>query len=430
MCTSSSLVVAGVLLAGAACGGGVSDQPTVDADDSPLHDVVLTSEVTAVQPMTGIVLWEDNGDPVKTQAGVIQLEYAYVAPDGISIAEDEYDWDGFEAFLDRIAGRGHQAVVRFYDTYPGQPTAVPDWIKARPDYQETSGESEGEPTDFPDWSSPVLEQFWLDFYTAFAARYDEDPRVAFLQVGFGLWGEYHIYDGPNKLGQQFPTKAYQRTFFEHLDEQFPTLRWSVSIDAGASYYGPFGGAPELLDLGFGLFDDSFMIEEHDGYNAEMWDVFGHDTRILRAPAGGELSYASAFDQAHALDEAGMYGRTYEELSAEYGISYMIGNDQPDYQSGARIRAAGLASGYRFEVTRFAANAGRSEATVRNTGIAPIYYDAFVAVDGVRAEASLRGLAPGASATFEVPRGGDAPALTIESDRLVAGQIIGFDAELP
>jgi hypothetical protein len=411
-----------------ACGGG--DPAGPDADSAPLQDIPLTATITAVQPMTGIVLWEDNGDPVKTQAGVIQLEYAYVGPDTISTAEGTYDWDAFEAMLDRIAGRGHQAIVRFYDTYPGEPTAVPAWIKAHPDYQETSGESEGEPTDFPDWSSPVLEQFWLDFYTEVASRYDDDPRLAFLQVGFGLWGEYHIYDGPNELGQQFPTKAYQRTFFAHLDDAFRTLRWSVSIDAGANYYGPFGGSPELKELGFGLFDDSFMIEEHDGYNAEMWDVFGHEQRILRAPAGGELSYASTYDQRHALDEAGMYGRTFEELSAEYGISYMIGNDQPEYQSGARIRAAGLGTGYRFEITRFAASAARSEVDVRNAGIAPIYYDAFVTVDGERATASLRGLAPGATATFDVPRGGAAPTLTIECDRLVDGQVIGFDAALP
>ena len=34
----------------------------------------------------------------------------------------------------------------------------------------------------------------IDTPEEFAARYDDDPRIAFLQVGFGLWGEYHIYD--------------------------------------------------------------------------------------------------------------------------------------------------------------------------------------------------------------------------------------------
>ena len=409
--------------------GPQADAEVVDADTSTLHDVALTARVTAVQPMTGIALWEENDVDVKTEPGVVQLEYAYVPPGSIAVDDGVYVWDAFDAFLDRIAGRGHQAIVRFYDTYPGAPTAVPEWIKALPDYRETSGQSEGQPTRFPDWSSEVLQQFYLDFYAAFAARYDADPRIVFLQVGFGLWGEYHIYDGPNELGRQFPSKAYQQTFLAHLDDVLPTLAWSVSIDAGSDDYGPFVDTPALIDLGFGLFDDSFMIETHAGYNAEMWTFFDHTTRVLRAPAGGELSYASDFDQQHALDVDGIHGRTYEDLSARYGISYMVGNDQPDHQSAERIRAAGLANGYRFRVTRFATNATRSEVAVQNTGIAPIYYDAFVAIDGVRSTTSLRGLAPGATVTCDVPRGGDGTTLTIDSDRLVPGQVIGFDADL-
>ena len=37
------------------------------------------------QPMTGIVLWEENDVDVKTQPGVIQLEYAYVPPSSIAL---------------------------------------------------------------------------------------------------------------------------------------------------------------------------------------------------------------------------------------------------------------------------------------------------------------------------------------------------------
>jgi hypothetical protein len=405
-----------------------------DTDEPPLADIALSASVTRVQPMTGIVLWEDNESSMKTQNGVIQLEYAYTKFSDIAVAEGSYDWSDFDDFLDRIAGREHQAVVRFYDTYPGAETAVPDWIKARPDYQETIGSSEGLTTSFPDWSSPVLEQFTLDFYEAFAARYDNDARIAFVQAGFGLWGEYHIYDGPNAIGEQFPSHEYQARFHNHLSTVLQVLPWSISIDAGDDYYGPFtddtSDDAALLALDFGLFDDSFMHEEHSGYNATMWNVFGHEQRLARAPAGGELSYYTDFDQEHALDAAGMYGRTYEELSAQYGISYMIGNDQPQYQSAARVRAAGMSNGYRFRITRYAANDHRSEVEVENVGIAPMYFDAFVSVDGVRAEESLRSLMPGERATFRVARAGTASSLSIACDHLVAGQRIDFDADLP
>ena len=62
-------------------------------------------------------------------------------------------------------------------------------------------------------------------------------------------------------------------------------------------------------------------------------------------------------------------------------------------------------------------------------MAPIYYDAFVAVNGVRAKESLKYLQPGEARQFTVASGGKNPTLTIECDRLVAGQRIEFEAGL-
>ncbi|MBW2732004.1 MAG: DUF4832 domain-containing protein [Deltaproteobacteria bacterium] len=405
---------------------------TVDQTVDPTYkNIPLKSTITAVQPMTGIVLWEDawNSDSVKTSPGNIQLEYAYVKPSDIVSQRDTYNWSSFENFLNRIAGRSHQAVVRFYYVYPGETTAVPQYIKDLPDYNETSGTSEGQKTSFPDWTHAELMRAHLAFYTAFALRYDNDPRVAFLQTGFGLWGEYHIYDGPNAIGEQFPSKAFQETFLQHLAAELKTTHWSISIDAGDSYYSPFSAKPPLLGLEFGNFDDSFMHEQHSDYNASMWDFFGHLQRYEHSPHGGELSYYSTYDQEHALDAQGIYGRTYEQLSAKFHISYMIGNDQPLYQSDARIRAAGMANGYRFEVISFRASSNHSWVHVRNVGIAPIYYDAFVAVNGIRAGESLKGLLPGATREYSIPAGGATPTLNVECDRLVAGQKIDLHADL-
>jgi hypothetical protein len=57
------------------------------------------------------------------------------------------------------------------------------------------------------------------------------------------------------------------------------------------------------------------------------------------------------------------------------------------------------------------------------------YDAFVAVNGMRAKESLKGLLPGESHRFDVASGGVHPKLEIECDRLVPGQRIGFEANL-
>ncbi len=390
--------------------------------------IPLASELAGVQPMTGMVLWVDDwrDHPAKD---VVQLEYAYVEPSSIVVGEGVYDWTAYDALLDDVASRGHQAITRFYYVYPGRQTAVPAYLKALPDYTETSGVTEGQTTWFPDWSHPALQSAHLDFYAAFAARYDADPRLAFLQVGFGLWGEYHIYEGPAVLGQTFPSKAFQRTFLAALDGSLDQLSYSVSIDSGDGELSGIHGDPATEALGFGLFDDSFMHEHHDQYNASMFRQLGVEDRHRESPVGGELSYYSAYDQQHALDVDGMYGRTFEALAAEFHVSYMIGNDQPSHQSVERIEAAGMALGYALEVVRFEASASESRVDVLNRGIAPLYVDAWVTVDGVRARESLRGLAPGETRRFTVAAGGQHPTLTITADRLVDGQQIGFDASL-
>ncbi len=415
------LILGVVTLVLVACQGGSGD-----GDSNTFQNQALNSRISSVQPMTGIVFWADN-ENVDTPA--IQLEFSYIGyNDVVDETEGEYDWSGVESLLDQAASRGHQAILRFYFVYPGFETTVPGYIKAMSGYSETKGTSEGQETWFPDWDHESLQAFVLEFYTRLSLQYDDDPRIAFLQTGFGLWGEYHIYDGPFTLGQTFPDKVFQTRFIEHMAGVFSALHWSISIDAADSTYSPFEGDTELTGLGFGLFDDSFMCEDHDDYNTDCWNFFDR-SRYLTAPAGGEFSYYTDYDQAHVLDSDGIYGTTFEAEAADFHISYMIGNDQLSYQTLDRIEQAGMATGYAFRITRFQTKDDAAIIDIKNTGTAPIYYDAYVAVNAVRAPESLKGLAPGDTLTCHVASGGDDPVVTIACDRLVSGQTIGYEASL-
>jgi hypothetical protein len=391
----------------------------------PLTPVPLTSRITHVQPMTGIVLWTTSEH---TRTNAIQLEYTYMKYGDIVTERGQYDWFPMDRMLDRVATRRHQAIVRFYFVYPGNPTTVPGYIKALPDYHETRGRSEEKPTIFPDWSHRELQQFTLDFYEKLAARYDDDPRLAFIETGFGLWAEYHIYSGPMLLGKTFPDKSFQAAFARQLGRVFRKTPWLISVDAAASSRTPYAAQRDLLKIPFGVFDDSFLCRQHAEQNEPNWNFFGRD-RWKRSPSGGEISYYTKHDQEQALAVEGPHGIAFEKAAADFHISFMIANDQPKYQKMDRIRAAGLACGYKFRILAFEAGASRSRVTVTNTGIAPIYHDAYLAVDGVRAERSLKGLLPGESRTDEIKAGGTAPKLTIACDRLVPGQSIEYEANL-
>jgi hypothetical protein len=367
----------------------------------------------------------------------------------------DYDWSSFEKMLDDIASRGHQAIVRFRIEYPSETitnasdctekvkgaTAVPNYIKANKSYTETYSENPGGdgPTYYADWSNKELQWFYKQFYTDFSTKYDKDPRIAFVQAGFGHWAEYHIYGTTLKLDTNFAGKGYQSEFLTHIDSLFKETPWSISIDAADKKYTPIAGNKTLLGLKFGLFDDSFMHEKHDisqgeGDNEKNWQSIGTD-RWKTSPAGGEISYYEDKDQHEFLNPAGLYGVTWEDAAAKYHMTYVIGNDAPEgkYATKERVYEASSYAGYKFEITGYAVNKVSAAVRVKNIGIAPLYHNAYVTVNGVRSDKSLKGLLPGEEATFTVAGltidDSETPKLTITGDKLLKDATIPYKANL-
>ena len=386
--------------------------------EDELKSIHIRSSINHVQPMTGIVLWEELNHK---NTDAIQLEYSYMRYNDVVKEKGIYDWSVVEKKLNSSASRSHQAIMRFWDTYPGRESAVPDYIKKLHDYHGVVAKSENRDTGFPDWSNTEYQRFMLEFFEKFAERYDRDPRLAFLEVGFGLWSEYHIYDPGEILGTNFPSMEFQAKYFKHLANVFKELPWMISEDAHLESRTPFASQPELLDLKFGIFDDSFYRAWEPGYNLDGWKFFGME-RFKESPVGGEITFRQK-ERSDYVDS------NWVKETRHFGITFMICEQWLRWISIDRIRANSMVCGYKFKVTDFKANNSTSRVTVENTGVAPIYYDAYITVNGVRSLKSLKYLQPGESAQYMVKSGGQNPILTIECDRLVPGQIIEYAAEL-
>ncbi len=397
----------------------------VQSSADEFRAVPLKVSCSDVQPMTGIALWTTNE---AVDSAPIQLEYAYMTYGQIVQNKGEYDWSPLEALLDEVASRRHQLILRWHDTYVGQKTGVPAYITQLPQYKITTAKSEKKPTEFPDWSHPELRRFVLEFFGRFSEKYDDDPRLAFVQVGFGLWAEYHIYDGPMRMGQTFPSLEYQAEFAQHLSTCLKTTPWMISVDAGDADRSAFAVDAKLQDLTFGLFDDSFNHANHKKENEPNWNILGRE-RWKASPTGGEFSFFKKVDQSRALAPDGPHGIPFEKQAADFHVSFMIGDDQPRFQKNDRIQSAGTSCGYRFHVEAFEASSTQSRVIIRNDGIAPIYFDAHPAVNKVMSSTSLKGLLPGEERLFDISTGGPNPQLSIECARLVPGQRIGFSADL-
>ena len=423
------------------------------------RSVALNKSIESLEPMKGIVFWPDQAKDQKDLQSAISLEFSYCLPCAVVTGKTDgkinYDWSSFEKMLDDIQSRGHQAIVRFRIEYPSETienapnctegvkgaTAVPMYIKANKSYTETFNKDAGGdgPTYYADWRSEELKWFYKQFYTDFADKYDKDPRIAFVQAGFGHWAEYHIYGTTLKLDTNFASKDYQSEFLTHLDSLFKETPWSISIDAADKKYTPIAGNKTLLALNFGLFDDSFMHEQHDisqgdGDNEKNWQAIG-ENRWRTSPAGGEISYYEDKDQHEFLNPAGLYGVTWEDAASKYHMTYVIGNDAPEgkYATKERVYEASSYAGYKFEITGYAVNKISAAVRVKNIGIAPLYHNAYVTVNGVRSEKSLKGLLPGEEATFTVAGltigDSETPELTITGDKLLKDATIPYKANL-
>jgi len=380
--------------------------------------VALRSRVTGVQPMTGLVFWNDSAN---TGSDACQLEFSYVGYDEVCSKQGRYDWSEVEDRLKGAAKRRHQAILRFYDTYPGKPSAVPKWIKSSPGYKNVNAVSHDESTGFADWTHAGWRAFVLEFYAQFARKYDRDPRLAFLEVGFGLWAEYHVYDPGEQVGKNFPDKSFQVKFFDLMNEGFKATRWLISKDAYVETRSPFQEQLALLDIPFGIFDDTFTRAWSESYNMEGWQFFGRD-RWQVAPMGGEQLIDST-DQAKEIVQ------NWARQANAFHVSFMIAEQWPNWMSGKLLRECSSSLGYRFQVRTFETSPAASRVTIANTGVAPIYYDAYPAVNGVRSKESLRGLLPNQARDFIIPSGASRAKFSIECDRLSPGQRIEFDAEL-
>lgn len=429
------------------------EQPT-EPDTIALPDgfrkVALESTLTGVEPFKGIVFWPGNSRAQQWNRS-FALEFSYCLPCRVVTGKEngqiQYDWTWFENILNDIQSRGHKAIVRFRYEYPSSKdvdgvrgtTAVPQYIKDMEGYEETYAANPGGdgPTYYADWRSEELKWFTKQFYVDLAARYDNDPRIAYVQVGFGHWSEYHIYGSQYNFGVNFPTKEYQREFLHHMAENtFKVTPWSTSIDIAQSH-GP-GAEAEIKTLPFGLFDDSFMHKNHeigsnDGYNEQLWkSTGGLAERWKTQPCGGEISYYDSKDQREFLrPETGIYGISWEQASAKYHISYIIGNDcvNGNYGTAERVKEASQHAGYQFTIRLFAVTANEARVWVKNTGVAPCYFDVFPTVQNIRSEESLKYLLPGETRMCVI-KGvklgeTDAPELTITGDKLYENETVPY-----
>lgn len=311
------------------------------------------------------------------------MEFSYFPLSAVLNGSGQYDWSELERFLDAVAARGHQAVFRFYVEYPGKTGSVPayliekglgitHWPRAstppRPPVENAT----------PDYANPLLRQALSDFIAALGARYDGDPRIAYITAGLlGLWGEWH--DGPRN--ELFAGKSLQQEVMNAYSVAFHVTPILLRYPAGSSD----ARYVDNTHVPFGYHDDSFAwstlpVKPH--HFLALQKLAGADAQLRwqRYPIGGEIrpeAWGAVFDAERSNpaieDFATCVEATHVTWLMDSGM-FRAGNS-PERLARAREQVRHM--GYEFHVSAVALTQEGARLSVRlriaNLGVAPFYY---------------------------------------------------------
>ena len=177
--------------------------------------------------------------------------------------EGVYRWDLIDSFARNWIARGKTICIRVICCNQTA-TATPDWVReagAKGIFftYKRNGKDYGAPKWEPVYDDPVFLSKLEQFGRAFAARYDGNPHVAFVDIGsFGLYGEGHTY-GTSFLSPE-ETLRYARLHVALWRRLLPKTQLIISDDVAGSM-GTEAENPLLKwcrEQGVGYRDDSIF----------------------------------------------------------------------------------------------------------------------------------------------------------------------------
>ncbi len=185
----------------------------------------VSNEVLA-NPFKGYVYYLD-GAPSSTTVP-LTLVYDDVTWRQLEPTKGNFNWAGFENGWSTQVALGRKIGFRFKmaDPWISPANGVPDWlINAGVPMRAYS--IDGGSGNAPDWDNETLLTEHTRVLQALGARYNNDPRIAFVDVGsYGIWGEWHVYQ--NEL--LAATDVSKQRMLNDYINNFPNKKLVIAFD--------------------------------------------------------------------------------------------------------------------------------------------------------------------------------------------------------
>ena len=234
---------------------------------------LLPKTITYNQPLKG---WAPY-----TTAGTIHQPYSmvflYASWKELEPIEGQYEFEKWEKEdWAHPHAEGKHVIFRIYMDYPTKASGIPVWLLDKGVETQKYSQHGGGIT--PNYNHPEMRKSLANFIAALGARYNLNPRVAFIQLGLlGHWGEWHTYPQTERFADHTTTKivveAYRKAFPDKM--------------LMARYPRGYAAIPKWL----GFHDDMFPADTQNGKDWAFLTTLkasGQDKNWMVAPVGGEM----------------------------------------------------------------------------------------------------------------------------------------------
>lgn len=319
--------------------------------------------------------------------------------DKLNPAKGVYDWSELEDLLNILQEHGLGYALRVFPYSPSYiqgdntPTSeydwTPEWVYkegAQKDY--AIFQDNGARAQVPRWDDPIYMKAAKDFAMALAAKYDGDPRLEYIDVRtFGEWGEWHV---SHLDGSDMPTLKVQKELLDHYASVFRKTLLVLPSDGYGEIY------TYALSLGITKRDDGFigipgtadsLVRAYEAGLPTIAENIGSYERMLTYDNRSYMKWTPE-RWVHEITTAHL---TYYVLEQESDCGFRIYNEHKDLADSMTH-----VIGYNFMVQQaeLLTVAGNTETvntlniTVKNTGIAPCFFDIYMVAEFVNSEGEV------------------------------------------
>ncbi len=160
-------------------------------DDLPLPNnaQVPASPQRAIAPYPGIYIFLDRADASPEDYPFLTGGNMTFFWQEIEVSDQVFDWSVVDEWLDAQAALGKMANIGFsvYDGRCCGGSVIPPWMIW--ENENSVVRCDAMNWAIPRYWDPYFLQQYNEFIQAFAQRYDNDPRVAWVEIGTGIFGE-------------------------------------------------------------------------------------------------------------------------------------------------------------------------------------------------------------------------------------------------